>query len=104
MQWQNVLLTEFIAIIAIIFGLGFAKLPKFLRRRRLRKGFPWGYYEDMVPKSDPGFYAEDNENFLYDVGTEFTGLDGFGDFGEFSGFGEMGEFGANFGGGGHGGE
>ncbi|MBY0357348.1 MAG: hypothetical protein K2W82_05040 [Candidatus Obscuribacterales bacterium] len=58
----------------------------------------------MVPKSDPGFYSEDNENFLHDVGTEFAGMEGFGDFGEFSGFGEMGEFGANFNGSGGGAE
>lgn len=97
MQWNNILLTEFIATLLVIMGLGFLKLPKFLRKRKLRKGFPWGYYPDMVPKTDPGFYAEDNESFLYDVGTEFAGMEGFGDFGEFSGFGEMGEFGNNFG-------
>ena len=99
LQWNNILVTEFIAVALLIFGLGLAKLPRFLMRKRLQTGFPWGYYADRVPKADPGFYAEDNESFLYDVGTEFAGMEGFGDFGEFSGFGEMGEFGPNFGGG-----
>lgn len=100
MQWPNILIAEYVAIVAIVFALGFAKLPKLFRRKRLLKGFPWGYYRDMVPKTDPGFYSENNEDFLHDVGTEFAGLEGFGDYGEFSGFGEMGEFGHNFGGGG----
>lgn len=99
LQWNNILLAEFIIVSALIIGLGLLKLPKFLTRRKLQSGFPWGYYPDRVPKADPGFYAEDNESFLYDVGTEFAGMEGFGDFGEFSGFGEMGEFGPNFGGG-----
>lgn len=102
LQWNNILITEVVATTAVIFGLGLWKLPRFLTRRRLKRGFPWGYYPDQVPKTDPGFYAEDNQNFLYDVGTEFAGMEGFGDFGEFSGFGEMGEFGANFSGGAHG--
>lgn len=101
MQWGNILIFEFIAIASIIAALGYIKLPRWLRRRRLAKGFPWGYYPDAVPKADPGFYAENNEDFLHDVGTEFAGMEGFGDFGEFSGFGEMGEFGAHFGQGGH---
>jgi len=95
LQWNNILITEFIIVTALIFGLGLAKLPRFLTHRKLRKGFPWGYYPDAVPKSDPGFYAEDNESFLYDVGTGFGGMEGFGDYGEFSGFGEMGEFGGD---------
>ena len=102
LQWNNILICEFLAIASIIHRLGLWKFPRILTKKKLQTGFPWGYYPDMVPKSDPGFYAEDNENFLYDVGTEFAGMEGFGDFGEFSGFGEMGEFGPNFGGGGSG--
>ena len=33
---------------------------------------------------------------MHDTGTEFGGLDGFGDYGEFSGFGELGEYGEGF--------
>lgn len=101
LQWNNILVTEFIAVFSVLVGLGFWKLPRFLTKRKLQSGFPWGYYPDRVVKADPGFYNDDNESFLYDVGTEFAGMEGFGDFGEFSGFGEMGEFGPNFGGGGH---
>jgi hypothetical protein len=100
-KWWNIFAFEVLSIIAIIGALGYLKLPKFLRRKQLAKGFPWGYYPDAVPKADPGFYAENNTDFLHDVGTEFAGMEGFGDFGEFSGFGEMGEFGAHFGAGGH---
>jgi hypothetical protein len=71
MQWGNILVFEFIVIALIIWSLGYIKLPRWMRRRQLAKGFPWG------------------------------GMEGFGDFGEFSGFGEMGEFGAHFGAGGH---
>lgn len=100
LQWDNILLVEFIIVSSIILGLGLVKLPRIFMRKKLVAGFPWGFYPDRVPKADPGFYAEDNESFLYDVGTEFAGMEGFGDYGEFSGFGEMGEFGPNFGGGG----
>jgi hypothetical protein len=96
LQWNNIMLTEFIAVTLLILGLGLVKLPRFLTRRKLQAGSPWGYYPDHVPKADPGFYAEDNESFLYDVGTEFVGMEGFGDYGEFSGFGELGEFGQGF--------
>ena len=104
LQWNNILITEFLIVAGLIFGLGLMKLPRFMTQRKLQKGFPWGYYPDSVPKTDPGFYAEDNENFLHDVGTEFAGMEGFGDYGEFSGFGEMGEFGAGFGSGSSGSE
>jgi len=100
MQWGNILGTELLFITAVMLALGFIKLPKFLRRRRLARGFPWGYYTDQVPKSDPGYFSEQANDFMHDTGTGFGGLEGFGEYGEFSGFGEMGEFGAHFGGGG----
>jgi len=93
--------------------LGYIKTPRFLLRRRLAKGFPWGYYQDQVPKKDPGYFDPNSEDFLHDLGTEFGGMEGFGDYGEFSGFGELGEYGSTFfadggssggGGGGGGGE
>ncbi len=96
LQWNNIMLTEFIVVTLLVLGLGLIKLPRFLMKKKLQAGFPWGYYPDRVPKADPGFYADDNTNFLHDVGTEFAGMEGFGDFGEFSGFGEMGEFGGGF--------
>jgi hypothetical protein len=92
---------EVFIIVSIMMGLGYIKAPKFMRKRVLVRGFPWGYYTDKVPKSDPGFFSDNNTDFMHDVATEFGGMEGFGDFGEFSGFGEMGEFGAHFGSGGH---
>src|SRR5881409_3983276 len=100
MQWGNILLTELLFVFGCTVAFGFLKLPAFLRRRRLAKGFPWGYYPDMVPKADEGWFPNNDRDFLHDVTTEFGGMEGFGDFGEFSGFGELGEFGNNFGGGG----
>jgi hypothetical protein len=96
LKWWNIVAVEAIAIVTIIMALGYVKLPKFLRKRKLARGFPWGYYPEAVPKADPGFYADNNTDFLHDVGTEFTGIEGFGDYGEFSGFGELGEFGQGF--------
>jgi hypothetical protein len=104
MQWGNILFTELLFVFSVLAGLGFVKLPAWLRRRRLARGFPWGYYTDAVPKQDPGYFSADDRDFMHDLGTEFGGMEGFGDFGEFSGFGEMGEFGAYFGSGGHLGE
>lgn len=101
MQWGNILLTELLFTCAVLMALGFLKLPAFLRRRRLARGFPWGYYTDSVPKQDPGYFSADDRDFMHDLTTEFGGMEGFGDFGEFSGFGEMGEFGAYFGSGGN---
>ena len=100
MQWGNILLTELLFVVGLMFAFGFMKLPDFLRKRRLAKGFPWGYYPDQVPKSDPGFFNTKDRDFLHNEGADFAGMEGFGDFGEFTGFGEMGEFGAHFGGGG----
>ncbi len=99
-KWWSIFTFEAIVIFGICVSLGYVKLPKFLRKKQLARGFPWGYYPDAVPKSDPGFYAENNTDFLHHLGTEFVGMEGFGDYGEFSGFGEMGEFGAHFGSGG----
>lgn len=99
-QWWRIFGVELAIIVLVIIALGYLKMPKFLRRKVISRGFPWGYYPDAVPKADPGFYAENNTDFLHDVGTEFAGMEGFGDFGEFTGFGEMGEFGAHFGSGG----
>jgi hypothetical protein len=101
LQWGNILLAEALFTGGVLMALGFIKAPRFLRRRKLARGFPWGYYTDQVPKSDPGYYTSDfDRDFMHDTGTQFGGYEGFGDFGEFSGFGEMGEFGANFAGGG----
>lgn len=97
MQWGKILLTELIFVFIILMGLGFIKLPRFLMRRRLARGFPWGYYADQVPQSDPYMFRDrDNNDFLHDTGTEFGGLEGFGEYGEFTGFGELGEYGQTF--------
>jgi hypothetical protein len=101
LHWWRIFGFELVVIATIMLALGYIKAPKFMRRKVIMRGFPWGYYPESVPKADPGFYAENNTDFLHDVGTEFAGLEGFGDFGEFTGFGEMGEFGAHFGSGGH---
>ncbi|MBI4532434.1 MAG: hypothetical protein HY711_00690 [Candidatus Melainabacteria bacterium] len=100
LQWGNILVTELVFTGSVMVALGFIKLPAYLRRRRLARGFPWGYYPDRIPKIDPGYFSEHDRDFMHDTGASFGGLEGFGDFGEFSGFGEMGEFGNNFGGGG----
>jgi len=95
--WGRVIFLEVSVITAVLAGLGFIKTPRFLMHRKLAKGFPWGYYADMVPKRDPGFSGTGNDkDFLHDTGTEFGGLEGFGDYGEFSGFGELGEYGDSF--------
>ncbi len=98
MQWNNILLTELIFTFIALMVLGFVKLPRFFRHKKLAHGFPWGYYPDAVPKADPGFFIE-GKDFLYDIGSAFDGAQSFGsfgDFGEFSGFGELGEFGNSF--------
>ena len=95
-HWDRILLFEIFAITCVMLGLGFIKAPRFLMRRRLARGYPWGYYADQVPKKDPGYYDEHSEDFMHDVGTGFGGLEGFGEYGEFSGFGELGEFGNSF--------
>ncbi len=88
------MVTEFGFVAAVMAGLGFIRAPKWLRHRKLAKGFPWGYYPDKVPRRDPGFANNgNNRDFLHDTGTEFGGMEGFGDYGEFSGFGELGEYG-----------
>ncbi|HEY9786089.1 MAG TPA: hypothetical protein V6D17_11845 [Candidatus Obscuribacterales bacterium] len=97
MQWGKILITELIFTIVVLMGLGFIRLPRFLMRRRLSRRFPWGYYPDQVPQGDPYMFRDrDTNDFLHDTGTEFGGLDGFGDYGEFSGFGELGEYGQSF--------
>ena len=95
-HWWRVFFLEALIIFGIMCALGYVKKPKFLRKKVLVPGFPWGYYTDKVPQADSGFFSDNSNDFMHDVGTEFGGLEGFGDFGEFSGFGEMGEFGANF--------
>ena len=99
MRWDNILLTELAFTAIVLLALGLIKAPRFLRRKKLSRFFPWGYYPDQVPKSDPGYYPENDNDFLHDLGTEFGGLDSLGDYGEFSGFGELGEFGQGFWGG-----
>ncbi len=105
LQWGNILCAELLFTGGVLVALGFIKKPRWMRRRQLARGFPWGYYPDQVPSTDPGYYKSDQDrDFMHDLGTEFGGFEGFGDYGEFSGFGELGEFGNNFGGGGdHGG-
>jgi hypothetical protein len=95
MNFTNILLTELIFASFVLLGLGFIKLPRFLRRKKLSKMFPWGYYPDQQPRADR-YYPDDDKDFLHDVGTEFGGLDTFGDYGEFSGFGQLGEYGGSF--------
>ena len=99
MNFTNIILTELIFAGLVILGLGFVKLPRFLRRKKLSRFFPWGYYPDQVPRADR-YYPDEDRDFLHDVGTEFGGLDSFGEYGEFSGFGQLGEYGSNFFGGG----
>jgi hypothetical protein len=97
MNWSNILITELAFVGVVLIGLGIVKAPRFLMRRRLARGFPWGYYADQVPKKDAGYFQENNsKDFMHDVATEFGGLDTYGDFGEFSGFGELGEYGSSF--------
>lgn len=96
LQWGRILLFEISFVGLVMMGLGFIKLPRFMMRRQLVKGFPWGYYQDQLPKRDGGYYQENDTDFMHDTGTEFGGLEGFGDYGEFSGFGELGEFGNSF--------
>lgn len=95
LQWQNILLTELLFAMTMLLGLGFIKLPKFMRRKTLSRHFPWGYYPDKVPRTDR-YYPDEDDDFLHDKGTEFGGLDSLGDYGEFSGFGELGEYGSTF--------
>lgn len=92
MNWVNILLAQTVFVFFALFGLGILKLPQFLRRKRLVKGFPWGYYNDKIPKNDPGFISDGNDDFLHNVSTSFDGMPGFGEYGQFTGFGEMGEF------------
>jgi hypothetical protein len=101
MNWVNILIAEAVIAVVALYGLGILKTPRFLLRRTLMKGFPWGYYADQVPENDPGYVQrQDARDFMHDLGTEFGGLEVFGDYGEFSGFGELGEFGSSFFGGG----
>jgi hypothetical protein len=99
-NWWRIVAFEVTIILLIILALGYLKPPKWLRRKVMVRGFPWGYYRDALPKSDPGYLNPNNTDFLHDTGTQFGGIEGFGEFGEFTGFGEMGEFGNNFGSGG----
>jgi hypothetical protein len=97
LNWSRILITEFTFVGAVLAGLGYLRMPRWMLHKKLAKGFPWGYYQDMVPKKDPGFSGTDSDrDFMHDLGTEFGGLEGFGDYGEFSGFGELGEYGEGF--------
>ena len=103
MNFSGVLIVEIFFVVMTMVGLGFVAVPRFFMRRRLVKGFPWGYYTDQVPQGDPGLYPGDDKDFLHDTGTGFGGLEGFGEYGEFSGFGQLGEYGNGFFSGGDGG-
>ncbi len=96
MNFWNICLFEGIFVVVVMMGLGFITVPRFLMRRRLMRGFPWGYYADQVPQGDPSLFPGNDKDFLHDTGTEFGGLDSFGDYGEFSGFGQLGEYGGAF--------
>jgi hypothetical protein len=95
LQWDRIFLAEFAFIVLVMMGLGFIKLPKWMRKRSLAKGSPWGYYPDQIARQDL-YFNENDKDFLHDTGTGFGGLEGFGEYGEFSGFGELGEFGGAF--------
>jgi hypothetical protein len=103
-NFWNIAFFELACVVGVMAMLGFIKKPRFLMRRRLVKGFPWGYYADQVPQGDPNLFPGSDTDFLHDTGTGFGGLDGFGDYGEFSGFGQLGEYGSGFYGGGGGGD
>jgi hypothetical protein len=92
MKWFNVFTAEALFVGMALLLLGYLKLPDFLRKRKLAKGSPWGYYPDQVIKADPGFFPERDKDFLHNTNADFAGIKGFGDYGEFTGFGEMGEF------------
>jgi len=97
MNWGNLLLVEIPVVLFVFFSLRYIKLPRFLTHRKLSSRFPWGYYADQVPASQQGYIQDGTKlDFMYDLGTEFAGPEGFGDYGEFSGFGELGEYGATF--------
>ena len=96
MQFWNIAIFEFFFVLFVMIGLGFITVPRFLMRRRLMKGFPWGYYADQVPQGDPSLFPGNDKDFLHDTGTAFGGLEGFGEYGEFSGFGQLGEYGGGF--------
>jgi hypothetical protein len=99
MYFWDICFYEAIFVGIVMLGLGFLKAPRFLMKRKLVKGFPWGYYADQVPQGDPNLFPGNSRDFLHDTGTSFGGPEGFGDFGEFSGFGQLGEFGSAFTGG-----
>lgn len=90
MDFWNIALLDSLFVTTISLGLGLVKLPKRLTRKRLIKGFPWGYYKQNVPNPDGDFYAEENTNFLHNTGTKFEGVPGLGVLGEMQihGFGE----------------
>lgn len=96
LQWGKILITELLFVTVVLMGLGLIRLPRFLMRRKLARGFPWGYYRDQVPQGDPYAFRDSDRDFLHDTGTEFGGMEGFGDYGEFTGFGELGEYGQSF--------
>ena len=92
MQWGNIWIADVVFALAIVLGLGYVKLPAILRQRKLAPGFPWGYYPDQATKADPGYFPDNDRDFLHNTGAAFGAMPGFGDYGEFSGFGEMGEY------------
>ncbi len=97
MRWDNLLIAEIIFVLFVLYSLRYVKIPRFLMRRKLSGRFPWGYYTDKDTAFDRG-YTQDGVDldFRYDLGTQFGGMEGFGDYGEFTGFGELGEYGNGF--------
>jgi hypothetical protein len=96
MNFNGVIILEFLFVTATLFSIGIIGVPRFLLRKKLVKGFPWGYYKDQVPQGDPALFPGNKNDFLHDTGTAFGGLEGFGEYGEFSGFGQLGEYGNGF--------
>jgi hypothetical protein len=97
MKWEFLLLVEIVAFLFVVYTLRYVKLPRLFAKRQLSARFPWGYYADQIPSNQQGYIQDKAKlDFMYDLGTEFAGPEGFGDYGEFSGFGELGEYGATF--------
>ncbi len=97
MKWDVLLWIEIPAFLFVMFALRYVKLPRFFAQRKLSSQFPWGYYADQIPANQQGYIQDKAKlDFMYDLGTEFAGPEGFGDYGEFTGFGELGEYGGTF--------
>jgi hypothetical protein len=90
MNFWNLALFELAFVLLVIFSLGLIRIPAVLRRKRLIRGFPWGYYRNNLPHPDGQFFAEDSTDFLHNTGAKFEGVPGLGLTGQFQahGFGQ----------------